>query len=241
MKERNKHTKDCWPNSVQYDLIWGRVQLSNPLSKSSSKEITNGLQEVSTTAHKEQNLISTRFPNLTNEQDTQWFSLSKVITMFPTQENLTTKTLNPKVTSFGLSSFSLKVTPPKNAKKHLNSTQALSKSCHDLPNRDTVGAYDPRYDQPYLENVPNKLKMCHIFPKLWHDWALRKPCSLPRKSWHVDEIVSRFLCFSNHKLWSQFSTHIMASHGLLLFSDSIFFSNNTPQNKTLSLSSLVDL
>jgi len=83
MKERNKHTKDCWPSSVQYDLIWGRKQLSNPLSKSSSKEITNGLQEISTKAHKEQNLISTHFPNLTNEQDTQWFSLSKVITMFP--------------------------------------------------------------------------------------------------------------------------------------------------------------
>ena len=61
MKERNKHTKDCWPSSVQYDLIWGREQLSNPLSKRSYKEITNELQEISTRAHNEQNLISTHF------------------------------------------------------------------------------------------------------------------------------------------------------------------------------------
>jgi len=32
---------------------------------------TNGLQKISTRAHKEQNLISTHFSNLTNEQDTQ--------------------------------------------------------------------------------------------------------------------------------------------------------------------------
>jgi len=85
---------------------------------------------------------------------------------FPTQENLPTKTLNPKVISFVLSSFSLKATPSKSAKKHLNSTQTPSKSYHVLPNRDTVGAYDPRYDQRYPQNVPSKPKIMSRFPKI---------------------------------------------------------------------------
>lgn len=38
------------------------------------------LQEISLKAHKEQTLISTIFSNLTNEQDTQLFSLTKVFT-----------------------------------------------------------------------------------------------------------------------------------------------------------------
>jgi len=78
---------------------------------------------------------------------------------FPTQENLTTKTLKPKVPSF-VSQLSLsKSSLSKSSKKHLYSSLQLSKSCHVLPNRDTVGAYDPRYDQPYPHNVPNKLKI----------------------------------------------------------------------------------
>jgi len=76
MKERNKRTKDCWPSSVQYDIIWGREQLYNPLSKSSSKEITNWLQEISTRAHKEQNLISTHF-----SQFHQWTKHSMIFTL----------------------------------------------------------------------------------------------------------------------------------------------------------------
>jgi len=54
----------------------------------------------------------------------------------------------------------------KNAKKHLYSSLQLSKSCHDWPNRDMVGAYDQRYDQPYPENVPSKLKIVSRFPKI---------------------------------------------------------------------------
>jgi len=65
MKENNKHTKLCWPNSVQYDLIWGREQLSNPLSTDLTKWLQNGLQEIGTKAHNEQNLNLPIFPKLT--------------------------------------------------------------------------------------------------------------------------------------------------------------------------------
>ena len=81
---------------------------------------------------------------------------------FPTQENLPRKTLNPKVTSFVFSSFSPKASPSKSAKKHLNSTQTQSKSCHNLPNRDTADAYD----QPYPQNVSSKSKIVSRFPEI---------------------------------------------------------------------------
>ena len=84
---------------------------------------------------------------------------------FPTQENLTTKTLNPKVTSFVIQVSLSQSSPSKSAKKHLYSSLQLSKSSHDWPNRDMVGAYDPRYDQPYPENVPNKSKIVYVFSK----------------------------------------------------------------------------
>ena len=74
---------------TQFGPIWPtlgeRAALQSTI-KDSYKEITNGLREISTRAHKEQFLISskkeqfltsTHFPNLTNEQDTQWFSLSQ--------------------------------------------------------------------------------------------------------------------------------------------------------------------
>jgi len=94
------------------------------------------------------------------------FHSPRCLQCFPTQENLPTKTLNPKVTSFVLSIFSLKATPSKSAKKHLNSTHTQSKSCHDLPNHDTVDAYDSRYDQPYPQNVSNKPKIVSHFPEI---------------------------------------------------------------------------
>jgi len=82
-KKGNKHTKDCWPSSVQLDLIWGRDWSIPSTIKEFLQRDTNELQEISTRAHKEQNLISTHFPNLKNEQDTQWFHSPKVFTMFP--------------------------------------------------------------------------------------------------------------------------------------------------------------
>jgi hypothetical protein len=67
--------------------------------------------------------------------------------------------------------------PSKYAKNTLNSTLQLSKSCHVLPNRDTVGAYDPRYDQPYPENVPSKPKIVSRFPKIVSRLNILKTCS----------------------------------------------------------------
>jgi len=46
-------------------------------------------------------------------------------------------------------------------------------------------------------------KSCHIFQKSWHDWAPIKHALGTTKSWHVDEIVSRFLCFFRSQIWSQ--------------------------------------
>ena len=96
---------------------------------------------------------------------------------FPTQENLTTKTLNPKVTSFVIQVSLSSSSTSKSAKKHLNSQLQPSKSCHVLPNRDTIGAYDARYDQPYPENVPNKLKIVSRFPKIVTWLSTQKTCS----------------------------------------------------------------
>jgi hypothetical protein len=59
----------------------------------------------------------------------------------------------------------------------LYSVQIQAKSCHVLPNRDTVGAYDPRYDQPYPENVPSKLKIVSRFPKIMSRLNIQKTCS----------------------------------------------------------------
>ena len=82
-EERNNVPIFVYPVSINLSYIWGREQLSNPLSKSSYKEITNGLQEISTIAHKEQE------PNFYPFfQSHKWTSYSmifthKVITMFP--------------------------------------------------------------------------------------------------------------------------------------------------------------
>jgi len=97
---------------------------------------------------------------------------------FPTQENLTTKTLNRKVTSFVIQVSLTSSSPSKSTKKHLYSSLQLSKSCHVCPNRDTVDAYDPRYDQPYPENVLSKLKIVSRFPKIVSRLNIQKTCSL---------------------------------------------------------------
>jgi hypothetical protein len=94
------------------------------------------------------------------------FTHPRCLQCFPTQENLTTKTLNPKVPSFAVPSFSLFKLSFKICKEHLNSTLQPSKSCHVFPNRDTFGAYDPRYDQPYPQNLPSKPKIVSRFPKI---------------------------------------------------------------------------
>jgi len=100
------------------------------------------------------------------------FHSSRWLQCFPTQENLTTKTLNHKVPSFVLSSFSLKATPLKSTKKHLNNTQTLSKSCHDWQNRVTIDQIVTRLVRTtqgttnlILKTCPASRKLCHVFPK----------------------------------------------------------------------------
>jgi len=94
------------------------------------------------------------------------FTHPRCLQCFSTQENLTTKTLNPKVSSFAVPSFSLLNLTLKICKEHLNSTQTLSKLCHVLPNRDMVGVYDPRYDQHYPQNMHIKPKIVSRFLKI---------------------------------------------------------------------------
>ena len=94
------------------------------------------------------------------------FTHPRCFQCLPTQENLTTKTLNPKVPCFVVPSFSFFKFSLKICKEHLYSSLQLTKSCHVLPNRDTVDAYDPRYDKTYPKNVPNKPKIVSCFPKI---------------------------------------------------------------------------
>jgi len=120
---------------------------------------------------------------------------------FPTQENLTTKTLNPKVTSFVIQVSLSSSSPSKSAKKHLYSSLQQSKSCHILPNRDTIGAYEPRYDQPYPENMPSKPKIMSRFPKIMTRLSTQKTCS--RYYQNRDMLMKSchdFSVSSNHKL-----------------------------------------
>jgi len=49
----------------------GEIDLSNPLSMSSYKEIQMGNKKLASTSSQRTTLISTHFPNLTNEQDTE--------------------------------------------------------------------------------------------------------------------------------------------------------------------------
>jgi len=76
---------------VQSNLTYsgGEIDLSNPLSMSSYKEIQMGYKKLASTNSQRTNLISTHFPDLTKEQDTQWFSLTQdVYKCFPTKRTL---------------------------------------------------------------------------------------------------------------------------------------------------------
>ena len=48
----------------------GEIDLSNPLSMGSYKEIQMSYRKLASTSSQRTTLISTHFPNLTNEQDT---------------------------------------------------------------------------------------------------------------------------------------------------------------------------
>jgi len=94
-KEKITTPRNCSPSSVQLDLIWGEIDLSNPLSMSSYKEIQMGYKKLALTSSQRTTLISTHFSNLTNEQDTHEFSLSQgVYNCFPTLESNPQKRTN---------------------------------------------------------------------------------------------------------------------------------------------------
>jgi len=74
MKARKKGTntpKIVHPVRSNLTYSRGEIDLSNPLSMSSYKEKQMGFKKLAQEHTKEQNLIYTHFPNLTNEQDTQ--------------------------------------------------------------------------------------------------------------------------------------------------------------------------
>ena len=204
-KEKDNNTKKCSPSSVQLDLLWGRDwSLQSTINEFLQRD-TNGLQEISF------NKLTKNNPNFYPfSQSHQWTRHSMIFThprclqCFPTQENLTTKTLNPKVTSFVIQVSLSSSSPSKSAKKHLNSTLQPSKSCHVFPNRDTFGAYDPRYDQPYPQNLPSKPKIVSRFPKIVSRLdTLQNMLTALQKSWHASQIVSRFQVFPTSQFWSQ--------------------------------------
>jgi len=128
------------------------------------------------------------------------FTHPRCLQCFPTQENSnqrpSTLKLPPLISQVSLSSSS----PSKTAQEHLNSTQQLSKSCHVLPNRDTIGVYDPEYDQPYPENFPSKPKILTRFLKIVSRLDTQKTCSrhyqiVTRLPNHVT--ISLFLTITN--------------------------------------------
>lgn len=72
------------------------------------------------------------------------------------------------------------------------------KTCHDLPNRDTVDAYDPRYDQPYPQNMSSKPKIVTFSRNRVTIGHPSKHAHIIAKSWHAIQIVSRFGTFSQY-------------------------------------------
>jgi hypothetical protein len=74
MKARKKTTntpRDDYPVRSNLTYSRGEIDLSNPLSMNSYKGIQMGYKKLTSTSSQRTNLISTHFPNLTNEQDTQ--------------------------------------------------------------------------------------------------------------------------------------------------------------------------
>jgi len=127
---------------------------------------------------------------------------------FPTQENLTTKILNPNVTSFVIQFSLSSSTPSKTEQKHLYSTLQLSKSCHDWQNRVTIDAYYPKYDQLYLENVENMPKIVYDSSKSCHNWTPEntKLTACQIVSCHLNCVTIWY--FHTFTIWRQFQQYM---------------------------------
>jgi len=113
-------------------------------------------------------------------QSHQWrrhsiiFIHPKCLHCFPTQENLATKTLNPKVPSFVVPSFSLfrlSLFSFKNELKHLNNTHTPSKLCHVCQIVTQLVRTTQDMIKLILKTYPTSWRPRHDFPKSCHDWA----------------------------------------------------------------------
>jgi len=120
---------------------------------------------------------------------------------FQTQENLTTKTLNPKVTSFviqvSLSSSYIS--------KYDKNTYIVVFSCQ---NRVTIGQIVSRLICTTQCTTNLILKACHACQKSCHDWTPRKTCSRQRKI--VTRLTNRvtIALFLHITISRQFSTFL---------------------------------
>ncbi|KEH20301.1 hypothetical protein MTR_8g071060 [Medicago truncatula] len=178
-------------DSVQFNLTLsgGEIDLSNPLSMSSYKEIQMGYKKLASTSSQRTTLISTHFPNLANEQDTMIFTHPMCLQCFPTQENSnqrpSTLKLPPLISQVSLSSSS----PSKSTKN----TYIAVFSCQNRVTFCQIVTRLVRTTQSttnlILKTCPASRKSCHIFPKSCHDWTPCKTCS------RNCEIVTRFTNF----------------------------------------------
>jgi len=88
-ERREPHTqKNVCPVRSKLTYVGREIDLSNPLLMSFYREIQKGYKKLVSTSSQRTNPNFYHFLNLTNEQDTQWFSLTQhVYKYFPIQEN----------------------------------------------------------------------------------------------------------------------------------------------------------
>jgi len=132
------------------------------------------------------------------------FTLTRWLQCFPTQENLTTKTLNPKVSSFAIQVSLYQSSPQKTEVKHLNSTQWQTKSRRARENRATVQTYDPRYDSLIQKSRHASTESRHDFASAETIHSAKKIAARHSKSRHDFEfhritILSHFSTVCIHK------------------------------------------
>ena len=103
---------------------------------------------------------------------------------FPTQENLTTKTLNPKVTSFVIQ-VSLTSSSLQNLQRN---TYIVNSNRHNgaapVNNRVTIQAYDTRYNGLIQKSCHASTKSCHDFPPAETIHSAKKIATRLPKSCH---------------------------------------------------------
>ena len=128
---------------------------------------------------------------------------------FPTQENLTTKTLNPKVTSFVIQ---VSLTSSSPSKKLQRNTYIVHSNRHNrvtpVNNRVTIEAYDTRYNGLIQKLCHTSTKSCHDFPPAETIRSTKKNRVAPPK------IVPRFWSSQNQKFEVNFNIVASQDHGI---------------------------